>query len=312
LDGGTEWAGSSDGGATWHVGGTTLPPTERPRSVNTLRLTLSTDGTTVYAYGARIFREIGQKLGEGRREAVLCTSGDAGQTWSPPRQVPMPVEYPLEVSHGVLPLSSGRLLAPAATLPSKDRLGEQVFVAISDDGGLDWPAHSVVFEDPQQKLGFFEQKLAEVAPGRVLATAWTVTLSDVLDRPNSFAISDDDGSTWGPVRTTGINGQTLTPVSLGGDRLLVLYNRRYGRQGVVMGLVTFTDEAWLVHYEDLLYDAKAVQESLGGPSGLASLDTFQFGLPTAIPLHDKTILATHWCRENGKFGIRWTKLRVDW
>ena len=34
----------------------------------------------------------------------------------------------------------------------------------------------------------------------------------------------------------------MTPVALGGDRLLVLYNRRYGDQGIVMLLVTFTDE----------------------------------------------------------------------
>ena len=41
--------------------------------------------------------------------------------------------------------------------------------ARSTDGGQTWPAHSVVFEDPQKKLGYFEQKLAEVSPGRVMA-----------------------------------------------------------------------------------------------------------------------------------------------
>lgn len=313
LDGGTDWARSSDGGSTWRLEGTILPPTEQPRSVNSLRLTLSVDGKTVFAYGGRLFREMGQKLGEGRREAVLCTSADGGHAWSAPRRVPMPVDCPLEVSHGVLPLASGRLLAPAATLPAKDRLGEQVLVAISDNGGQDWPVHRVVFEDRGKKLGFFEHKLAELAPGRVLATAWTVTLGDVLDRPNSFVISNDDGVTWGPVRSTGVNGQTLTPVPLGGDRLLVLYNRRYGRQGVVMGLVTLTEEAWCVHHEELLYDAKAVQATPGeSHAGLKSLDAFQFGLPTGIRLHDGTILATHWCRENGRFVIRWTRIAVDW
>ena len=313
LDGGTDRARSCDGGETWHPEGTILPSTEHPRSVNSLRLTLSPDGDTIYAYGARLFREVGQELGEGHREAVLCTSQDAGHAWSDPQRVPMPVDCPLEVSHGVLPLSSGRLLAPAATLPAEDRLGEQLFVAISDDGGKTWPAHSVVFEDPKRKLGFFEQKLAEVAPGRVLATAWTVTLGDVLDRPNSFAISNDDGATWGPVRQTAIRGQTLTPVPLGGDRLLVLYNRRYGHQGVVMGLVTFTEESWVIHFEDLMYDAEATREPpKEGRTGLEELDTFAFGLPTAIPLDDGTFLATHWCREDGRFGIRWTKLKVEW
>lgn len=311
IHGGTEWSRSTDGGTTWQVRGVILPAGGPPPSTNALKLTLSVDGQTIYAYGSRLFREIGQKFGEGRREAVLCTSQDFGTTWSAPQQVPMPVDDPLEVSHGVLPLSSGRLLAPAGTLPSKDRLGERVYVAISDTGGSHWPMHSVVFEDPNRKLGYFEHKLAEIAPGRVLATAWTVTLGDVKDRPNSFAISNDDGAKWGPAHFTGINGQTLTPVPLGDDRLLVLYNRRYGRVGVVMNLVTFTNDSWTIHDEAMMYDAESSQRS-HSRLGVESFDTFQFGFPTAIRLRDGTILATHWCREDGCFGIRWTRLAVKW
>ena len=98
----------------------------------------------------------------------------------------MPADCPLEISHGALPLASGRLLAPAATLPAQDRLGEQVLVAISEDGGHTWPRHAVVFADPQRRYGYFEQKLAELAPGHLIATAWTVTLGDVADQPDSF------------------------------------------------------------------------------------------------------------------------------
>ena len=39
---------------------------------------------------------------------------------------------------------------------------------------------------------------------------------------------------------------------------------------------------------------------------------FRFGFPTATRLHDGTFLATHWSVEDGRCGIRWTKLRVDW
>ncbi|MBN2294834.1 MAG: exo-alpha-sialidase, partial [Pirellulales bacterium] len=200
-----------------------------------------------------------------------------------------------------------------ATLPDKSRLGEQVLVAISDDGGKTWPGHSVVFEDPNKKLGFFEQKLVQIAPGRVMATAWTVTLGDVRDKPNSYCISDDDGSTWGPVRSTGIDGQTLTPVHLGDNRLLVLYNRRYGRQAIVMGLVSFDNERWTVHHEGLLYDPQSTRNLADDqPDGLSELDSFAFGFPTAIRLHDNTLLATFWSKEQGICGIRWAKLRVDW
>jgi len=313
VHGGTELGRSTDGGETWTIAGVIMPPTEKPHSTNFLKLTLSPDGGTVYAYGARMYREPGWKFGEGHNDAVLCTSTDRGKSWSEPSLVPFPCDCATEVSHGALALSSGRLLAPAATLHSQDRLGEQVLAAISDDGGRTWPRHAVVLEDPEKRFGYFEQKLAEVTPGRVMAVAWTVTLGDVADQPDSFAMSSDDGETWAPARSTGIMGQTMTPIPLGGDRLVVLYNRRYGQQGIVMDLVTFTDDAWTVHYEGLMYDAKATHTRPDDiESGVEELDSFEFGFPTAIRLHDGTLLATHWSREAGKFGIRWTRLRVDW
>jgi len=313
VHGGSDWARSADGGETWTLAGTILPPTDEPYSTNALKLSLSADGKTVYAYGSRYYRGEEEKFGEGRNEPVLCCSTDGGHTWSAPQVIAMPGDCALEISHGALCLSSGRLLVPAATLPAEGRLGEQVLAAVSDDGGRTWPRHTVVFEDPDQRLGYFEHKLAEIASGRVMGVCWTVTLGDVVDQPNSFAISDDDGVTWGPAQSTGINGQTMTPVPLGDDRLLVLYNRRYGEQGIVMDLVSFTEEAWTIHYEGLMYDAKATRVRPSDlDSGVDEFDAFEFGFPTAIPLQDGSYLATHWCKEDGRFGIRWTKLRVDW
>ena len=312
VHGGTDWARSTDGGESWNIEGTLLAPTQEPRTDNFLRLSLSPDGKTIYAYGGRIFRKGGEKFGEGENEALFCKSTDGGHQWSDPQQIPMP-DGPLEISHGILPLASGRLLAPAATLPAKDRLGEQVLVAVSDDGGRSWPLHRIVFEDPEKKRGYFEQKLAEISPGRLMATAWTSTFGDYVDQHDSFCISNDNGTTWGPARSTGIKGQTMTPIPLGDDRLLVLYNRRYGAQGIVMCLVTFTDDAWTVHFEDFLYDAQAHRErSADVESGIDELDSFQFGFPTAILLQDGTFLATQWSVENGTCGIRWNKLRINW
>lgn len=313
AQGGTDWARSTDGGETWVLEGTILPPTEEPHTTNALKLTLAPDGGTVYAYGSRSDRPPGGKFGEGRNEPVLCRSTDGGRTWSQPQAVPMPCDCALEISHGALALSSGRLLAPAATLPAKDRLGERVLAAISDDGGCTWPTHAVVFHDGTGRCGYFEQKLAELEPGRVLAAGWTVTLGDVVDQPNSFALSNDNGATWGPAHSTGIRGQTMTPVYLSGDRLLVLYNRRYGEQGIVMALVTFTEESWTTRFEGLMYDAGARHvRPEDVETGVEEFDDFAFGFPTAIRLRDGTVLATHWCQEGGTFGIRWTKLRVDW
>lgn len=312
VTGGTDWARSTDGGLTWQIEGTLLAHDEENHLANFLKLSLSPDGQTIYAYGSQIPDNPELPFGQRRANAVLCRSTDGGRTWSEPKQIPMP-DCALEVSHAILPLQSRRLLAPTATLPAKDRLGEQVLVAISDDDGQTWPNHSVVFQDPNGKLGYFEQKLAEFAPDHVIATAWSVTLGDYIDQADSFAISNDGGTTWSPARSTGITGQTMTPIPFGDDRLVVLYNRRYGDQAIVMCLVTFTDDAWTVHHESIMYDGKSQhQRAADVESGIDELNAFAFGFPTAIRLQGGSLLATHWCVENGVCGIRWTKLWVDW
>lgn len=312
VHGGTDWARSRNGGTTWQVEGQLLPPTTDPPSANFLKLSLAADRKTIFAYGTRYWGTVDDKFGERRGEAVFCTSTDNGHNWSPARIIPMP-DCPLEISHSICGLKSGRLLAPAGLLPQKDRLGEEVLVAVSDDSGQTWPNRRTVFKDPAGKLGFWEQKLIEFAPDRVLAVAWTVTLGNFQDQSNSFCISNDGGWNWNSIRSTGIRGQTMTPLSLGDDRLLVLYNRRYGAQGIVAALVTFTDSAWTVHHEQLFYDARTSRNRpQNGTTGVDELASFQFGFPTAIRLRDGAYLASHWCVEQDVCGIRWTKFYIDW
>ncbi|MEO2032390.1 MAG: sialidase family protein [Planctomycetaceae bacterium] len=311
VTGGTDWSRSNDNGETWRVEGTILPKDEERNRANFLKLTRSPDGRTIYAYGQWIDANSDEQFGQRESGTLICRSVDGGRTWSSPDTVPMP-KGPLEVSHGVLPLNSGRLLAPAATLYKPDELGLQVITALSNDDGQSW-SHSIAFEHPEKQRGYFEQKFVELSDNHVMGVAWTFTLGDYSDLEDSFVISKDGGATWGPSHSTGIQGQTMTPIYLGGSRLLVLYNQRHGQQAIKMCLVTFTDDRWTVHHESVMYDARTSYERTHSvQSGIDELDAFEFGFPTAIPLQDGSYLATHWCVENGKCGIRWTRLQIDW
>ena len=80
-----------------------------------------------------------------------------------------------------------------------------------------------------------------------------------------------------------------------------------------MNLVTFTDNAWTIYYEGMMYDPNTTAERPEDiESAVETFAGFQFGFPTAIRLQDGTYLATHGSHEGGRFGIRWTLLRVDW
>ena len=84
----------------------------------------------------------------------------------------------------------------------------------------------------------------------------------------------------------GTNGQTLSTVHLGGDRFLLLYNRRYGEQGIVAAVARLQSEHadgddWLVDDEILLYDPGSRRHGRQRADGVSEMLDFEFGFPTA-------------------------------
>ena len=82
------------------------------------------------------------------------------------------------------------------------------------------------------------------------------TLGEVVLQADRFALSNADGVTWGSAHSTSIFGQTEIPIPLGGNRLLVLYIRRYGSQTIKMSLFTLSETDWAIHFDDFLSDAR--------------------------------------------------------
>ena len=309
---GTDWSRSTDWGSTWTHEGTILPRVENPVMVNSLRLSLASDGT-ILAYGDRSYLEgrgDSRSFGNEQSEPVICRSLDRGRTWSEPAVIPSTLSRAYEISNPIVDAGRNIWLAPAATLSDSSRLGERVVVFRSTDGGETWPTQVTALSDPDGKKGFFEQKIINLGNGRLLAVAWTVTLGDYQDLENHFSVSNDYGRTWTAPASTGVRGQTLGLTYLGDDRLLLLSNRRYGDQGVVAYFARFSERSWTVEGESMIWDANASRDtSTEKSSGIDAFDDFAFGLPSALGINGNKFLSVHWCREDGIFGIKWTKFR---
>ena len=306
--GGTDWARSTDGGRTWQTEGTIVPAGTEPPTTNFLKLSRAPDRPTVYAYGARLHRASVVRFGERTTEPIMCASNDDGRHWSQPSVVPIPGSR-LEITHGVLALPGGRLLAPAATIEA-GRPGERVVVAVSTDDGATWPGQVEVFRDPAGERGYLEHKFTDLGDGHLLATAWTVRMADVVDLTNSYVVSHDWGNTWSAPLDTDIQGQTLSTVDLGHRRLLALYNRRSAEPGIVAAIVSLEADRWVTLNETLVYQP-ARAGTAGVEKGTDRFGGFRFGFPTAVRLPDGAVLATFWSRDADRTAVRWMRIHVS-
>jgi len=309
VTGGTHCSRSSDGGRTWSYQGAILEPTADPPTRNHLRLSRTQDGHLL-AYGQRDTKE---PTSQGNKvlacDPVLCRSTDGGRSWSAPQVIAFQMPGPYEISNSIVVTDDGRWLAPAGSYHN-GRYGERVVLHESADQGATWGTMHTVFEDPEAKVGYLEQKVIECQPQRLLATAWVQDYQRDTDLKNRYSFSQDGGRTWDGPHTTGIQGQTMTPIWLGDDLFLVLYNRRFGRQSVQMCLVRVAAASWEVEFEDTMYDAGARLDLSQDVSSQEQIGLIRFGFPTALRLDQENFLATHWCVDDGACGIRWTQLRV--
>lgn len=103
----------------------------------------------------------------------------------------------------------------------------------------------------------------------------------------------------------------MTPLCLGEDRFLVLYNHRFGKQTIQMCIVRAKENDWSVEFEDTMWDAQITLELTADTSSNKEIKRIQFGYPMPLCLDDKNILAAHWCQEDGVCGIRWTRLHLE-
>jgi hypothetical protein len=317
LDYATHRARSNDGGRTWRDEGPLLAPTSQPPTTNSLRL--NQVGGELVAFGNVHHRERQDEgllnratLGFVSTDLVLLRSRDRGRTWSAPELIVAPLRSPAwETCHPVLELRNGRWLAPTATWRGWDGehpAGEQTVALISDDRGRTWPRFGRIFDGRQSGLLHWEVSVVQLADGRVLAVAWVHDPRTLADHPNEFAISSDDGQTFGEPDSTGLQGQTCKLLRLHDGRVLCFY-RRLDQPGLWANLANVDGVRWHNLAEMAVWQGEgaSAERAQNSADELAAL---RFGYPTPIQLPDGQVLVVFWCVEACQSVIRLARLRI--
>src|SRR5262249_16828264 len=144
---------------------------------------------------------------DGERQALLdndlvwARSRDGGRRWTRPQTIPMPIPGSAEAPGPLTTTSGGRWIgvyAPYNTFdPSVGVDRSQIVAVMSDDEGRTWNSTSML-RFANADAGGAESWVVELSDGRLVGTAWSMSLTTGEDAPIPFGISYDGGSTWTP------------------------------------------------------------------------------------------------------------------
>jgi hypothetical protein len=312
----TELARSGDGGRTWQLVGAVFNElTDRPTSAN-VRISRMPDGELI-AFGVRSDRSREDEgltnpetQGFVETELIQLRSADDGRTWQGPIVVTPPLVGPsFELCSPVVPLGDGRWLWPTSTWKGWNGdcpNGMKAIALVSHDRGHTWPEYVGVMNGTAEDVIFWEQKIVDMGDGRLLAVCWTHDMAQGVDRPVHYAISPDNGRSFGPPRSTGLHGQTSTPIWLGNGRLVCIY-RRTDKPGLWATYARIDGDVWVNEAELPLwgYDRSDAANIVGGENLSRSFTTLKFGLPAGLLLPDGQVYVAFWCVEECVYVIRW-------
>lgn len=308
---------SNDGGATW-----TEPvrlfedPSPRVCS-HTARLGLMSDGT-ITAFGSRAYQddpEAGKvnrdNLGYAEMDLFILRSNNGGRSWEGPQVIDPPLVGPaFELCHRIIELKDGRWLAPTSTWRGwngDEPNGMKAIALVSHDKGWSWPEYIDVIDRYADGIISWEQSIVQLPDGRLLAVAWLYDEKSGGTLPTPYAVSAD-GKTFGKPAETGLRGQTAKMIALPDGRVLTLYRRHDGKQGLWGNLSRLEGGKWVN-----LAEAPIWQGASSGMKGEGNrsdeLSGLKFGFPSMVQLNDDEVLALFWCMEDDIQNIRWVRIK---
>jgi hypothetical protein len=311
---------SSDQGKTWSEPAQIFEPDESRHPVSTTcRINLLPDGSLIgwVCLFDRTRTDMGladpKTDGFVRTDFAVTRSKDGGKSWSQPVPVSLPVDWHhFETCSPPVP-TADRVLVPSA--PLKNTAGDYPAIHsgvafTSLDGGESWSELATLFPGGQADPTAWEMKLTTLSDGRVLTVCWSYDPGSNKTIDNRWAVSTDGGATFAEPRSTGIHGETCTPIALGDNHVLCVY-RRFDKPGLWSQLARVGTDSWTPLADQLVWSGPGYTgDRLDGGGLFDNMSGLQMGLPTLVQLPGGDVLAAFWCVEHCVSNIRWYRIRI--
>ena len=181
---------------------------------------------------------------------------------------------------------------------------------VSEDRGKTWPGYMDVMSDDKNEIIYWESKIVEFGDERLLAAAWAYDRIRKYDLENCYAVSSDKGKTFSRPMSTGLKGQTMTPMLIKNDKILTIY-RRIDKPGLWANISSLEKDKWINEFEKPLWGSDQGGLVSHGDNMARNFHALKFGAPSVIELKDGSVFIAFWCVEDCVYNIRWIKLKVE-
>jgi hypothetical protein len=326
VDEAVEFCRSQDGGRTWSEARRPFGETKVNGVVGTLRTCYLTElepGHLIASLmwidrqtfpGMPLFNE--ETDGCLPIAIMLADSADGGETWSPLREVPMPVDIgPPSHTSPVLKLADGTLAMSIET--NKQYLDstkwyQRVVFFHSRDGGKTWEDPITAGEDPSGRIFYWDLRAGVAPDGRVGIFSWTYDSQSSKYLNIRRLVSADGARVWSSPEDLGFTDQAAHPAILADGRVVLAWVDRFGSRSIRARQASAIDARFDLDSEVVVYEHQmpaATTENTG--ELLSDMKLWSFGLPYAEALPDGDALIAYYAGTEACMDIHWSRLRLD-
>ena len=247
-------------------------------------------------------------------------SWDGGRTWDAPRHIPLAPWTGASPTGPVFPIAGDALAQPFETWKEYEDAtpGRPAAVLrVSRDGGLTWPEDILVARDPDNRIFYWDQRLAtHPESGDHVAMFWTHEPERGMDRDVHIAWARPDGTGWTVPTSTGLPGQHCQPIALGGDRLGAVYTHRGSPAGIRFAVSDDFGRTWDRAREVEVWAAEAGVDAGVGVARSPDeywndMGAWQFGHPRGVLLPDGEVFLSWYGGSGVTRPARWGRVALD-
>jgi hypothetical protein len=258
----------------------------------------------------------------------LMDSFDDGRTWVNRREVdtqPFPsvalMGAPLVLKDGSVPGKAGYAIAVVSeawkTYDDASYGEHSGILSISHDGGYTFEPSVAVAHDPENRLLFWDERLAvDPDSGRLIGMFWTHDRVAQQDTNAHIAWTQaPDGRMWTCPTDAGFAGQIPRPLILPGGRVLCVYVHRHGSPSLRAVLSADGGKSWDVANELIFYEhAAGAQAGMDGKRDFtdyyADQRIWNFGHVEPGRLPDGSVFAAFYAGDAQSLSVRWVRIEI--